>query len=126
MAILTASTSMRAITLDTSTPMDARDGCSSAPVTSSCSAQSRETPALSGADSSMTAGKKASTALSSATRASTYRHPSFAKRMQSLMQSGLIAGITPTSIAKRSPQRTLAIASSWLDGSDAASQQAEN
>jgi hypothetical protein len=46
--------------------------------------------------------------------------------MQSLMQSGLIAGITPTSIAQRSPQRTLDIASSQPAGADAVSLAVEN
>lgn len=64
--------------------------------------------------------KPASTVLSSATRVSTYQANSFAKRMQLLMRFGLIAGITPTSTAKRSPQGTLDSAFSPLGGSDAA------
>lgn len=81
----------------------------------------------SGADSLTTASTNAlataspeSTAPSSETRVSTYQAPSFAKRMQLLMRRGLIAGITPTSTAKRSPQRILVFASSQLDGNAAA------
>jgi hypothetical protein len=70
--------------------------------------------------------KKALTARSSGTRASTYRHRSWSRRMLSLMQYGLIAGITPTSIAQRSPQLTLDIVSSWPVGSDADGPQAGN
>ena len=79
-----------------------------------------------GAGSSTTAGNLVSTARYSAMRAPTYRAPSFAKRMQSLMQSGLIAGITPTSIAQRSHQRILAFVSSWPAGDGADGPQAAN
>ncbi len=63
--------------------------------------------------------KQASTAQCSAMRVNTYRHCSYAKRMQLLMQSGLIAGITPMSTAKRWSQGTLDFASSQQVGDDA-------
>jgi hypothetical protein len=90
----------------------------SAPETNSCSEPKTETLVLSGVDSSMIAGKLESIAQSSETSPTGYRHSSFAKRMQSLMKSGLIAGITPTSIAKKSNQATLDFVSSQLDGND--------
>jgi len=124
---------MRGTTPDTSTPMSVSAGCSLAPATNSCCARSVEMPASSGGTSLTTAStsapaghKKASTARSSGMRASTYRHRSWSKRMQSLISSGLIAGITPTSIAQRSPQGTLDIASSWQGGGDADGPQAAN
>jgi hypothetical protein len=44
---------------------------------------------------------------------------SFDKRMQSLMRSGLIAGITPTSVRRVSGAQIPDFVSSWLDGGDA-------
>jgi len=46
-------------------------------------------------------------ALSSETNRRSYRQNLSDKRMKLLMQSGLIAGIIPTSIAKRSHQEIL-------------------
>src|SRR6185369_6749448 len=121
METLTVTTSSCATTVcaTTATGAESVTDASSDQGTSWFCAQSEQTPSSSGAASSTTAGSRASTAPSSATRASTYRHCSFAKRMQLLMQSGLIAGITPTSIAQRSPQAILAFASSARGGSDA-------
>jgi hypothetical protein len=81
---------------------------------------------LSGDGSSMIVDKQASIAQSSETSPTGYRHLSFDRRMQSLMKYGLIAGITPTSIAKRSPQVTLDFVSSQLDGIDAVEQKADS
>lgn len=49
---------------------------------------------------------------------------SFARRTRLLIASGLIAGITPTSIARRSPQRTLDFAFSKPAGGDAGERRA--
>lgn len=126
MGIETASTSTPDTTLAINTQTVANASFLSGLGTNSSCAPNEVMQYSYGASSLMTAStseqasdKKASTARSSETRASTYRHHSFAKRMQSLMQRGLIAGITPTSIAKRSPQATLDIAFSKPDGVDA-------
>lgn len=126
----TALTCTRATTRAMSTPTPESASCLLALATNSCCAQSAATLALSGASSLTTAStsapaghKRESTARSSETRASTYRHRSWSQRMQSLISSGLIAGITPTSIAKRSVQVTLGFASSQPGGADAAGQQ---
>jgi hypothetical protein len=80
------------------------------------------TPCSFGENSKTTAASTASTApfseMSRATKAAT----SFDKRMQLLMQSGLVAGITPTSTRKRYGQQTLDIAFSQLGGVDAEQQ----
>ena len=64
------------------------------------------------------------TAPHSETKVSTYRVNSFDRRMQSLMQRGLIAGIIPSSIAKKSSQRTLDFVSSRPGGENADIQKA--
>jgi hypothetical protein len=64
----------------------------------------------------MTVDNKASTALSSVTKARTLAANSYAKRTQLLTASGLIAGITPTSIRVALPQETLDSASSKQGG----------
>lgn len=86
---------------------------------SSCCAPSELTQCSVGGSSSTTAGSKASTAPSSETSRRISARTLFGKRIKSLIAGGLIAGITPTSIRKRSPQRTLDIAFSKLAGVDA-------
>jgi len=131
-ATLIASTCTSGTTAPIAMPMVAAENCSLAPATNLSCDSPTDQQSSSGAASRTTAStsapesdNKASIAPSSATRASTYRVPSFSKRMQSLMRSGLIAGITPTSIAKRWPQRTLDIAFSPLAGSDVVSPKAD-
>jgi len=75
--------------------------------------------ALCGETSTTTAASKESTVPYSATKAATGAATSYAKRMKLLIASGLIAGITPTSIRKRSAQRTLDFALLPHDGGDA-------
>lgn len=86
------------------------------------SAQKQQMQCLCGEDSSMEAGNAASTAPYSETKVTTDPAISYAKRMQLLMRSGLVAGITPTSTRKGSSQLTLDFASSRLDGGDAEKQ----
>jgi len=131
-ATLIASTSTNGTTALTAMPINESGNCSLALETNSSCTQRTRAPSSCGGGSPMTASTSApansrreSTARSSETKASTYRHRSFDKRMQSLMQSGLIAGITPTSIAKRWPQRTLDFASSQLVGVGAAGPRAD-
>lgn len=64
-------------------------------------------------------GRKASSAACSATRARTYR-PSLSDRLtQSLISSGLVCGITPSSIRKASNQPIRGLAFVMPDGADA-------
>lgn len=74
------------------------------------------TTALTGELESDSAG---SIAPSSEMNRPTEAQTSFARRTRLLISSGLIAGITPTSIAKRSPQRTLDFAFKRPVGVDA-------
>jgi len=71
---------------------------------------------LFGENSSMIAGNRESTALSSETNLTTKAQNLSAKRMLSLMQSGLVAGITHTSTPKRLSHKTLDIVFIALDG----------
>lgn len=81
-----------------------------------CSEPSEQTPCLFGVDSSTMADNKESTAPYSETKDATDQANSFDKRAQLLIASGLIAGITPTSIRKRYGQAILDFASSRQDG----------
>jgi hypothetical protein len=72
-----------------------------------------------GAGSLMTVDNPGLTALCSETRGRILARISFGKRIQLLTASGLIAGITPLSVAKRSNQATLDFAFSWQDGESA-------
>jgi len=107
---------MNGTTAPTDTAMVESENYSSAQAKRSFFAPPPLTLCSYGEPSSTTAGRTASTAPCSATSHHTAARTSFAKRAQLLMRSGLIAGITPTSIAKRSPQRTLDIVFSPLDG----------
>lgn len=85
----------------------------------SSSGQTTETPCLFGGTLSTTAGKKASTVRSSATKARTGR-PSLSDRLTpSLITAGLIRGITPSLIRRLSGVPIRAFASLPLDGSAA-------
>jgi hypothetical protein len=107
METLTVSTSTNGITRLGTTLTDESASSSSALVKRLCSEPSGLMPSLSGGTSSMTAAKKESTAPSSVTKDAAYHRASYAKRIRLLIASGLVAGITPTSIRKRSPQRIL-------------------
>jgi hypothetical protein len=67
----------------------------------------------------MTAAKLESTAQSSAMSQAIEVHTSYDKRIRLLIASGLIAGITPTSTRKGSPQATLDFAFSRRGGGGA-------
>ena len=109
--MLTASRSMSGITPRTATRTDEFGSCLPDPVKKLCSGPSAETPSLCGDDSRMTAStralesdSKASTAPRSGKRERIAARTLFVKRMQSLIASGLIGGITPTSTRKGSNQ----------------------
>jgi hypothetical protein len=78
-----------------------------------------------GESSSTTADSKASTVQCSAMNQRIAARTSYAKRIKLLIASGLIAGITPTSTRKRSPQRTLDFALSKPAGDTAAEPKAD-
>ena len=116
---MTALRCTNATTQPTDTPMDESEFSLSVQVKNSSSEPNEPMPSLSGDDSSMTVVSKVSTVLSSETKASTNRPNSFDKRMRLLIASGLIKGITPTSMRNGSRQGILATAFYELDGSDA-------
>src|SRR5215207_3630943 len=98
---------MRDITPPTSTPTVESDGNSSDLEKRSCCEQPTQMPYSSGESSLTIAAKQESTAPSSETKGYVRVRNLYAKRIRLLMSSGLIAGITPTSIRKRSGQQTL-------------------
>ena len=82
-------------------------------------AQRQQMRCLCGAGSSTEAENAVSTAPYSETKATIDPAISYVRRMQLLMQSGLVAGITPTSIRKGSNQKTLDFVLKQLDGNSA-------
>jgi len=94
---------------------------SSAPARPSSCEPGQQTLFSSGATSSTTVAKMASAARSSATRGRAYR-PSLSDRLtRSLITSGLVCGITPSSIRQLSGQPIRVLAFDTLAGGDAAS-----
>jgi hypothetical protein len=85
----------------------------------SYSGQSALTLFSSGESSSTAAVNVESIAQCSGMNRCTKARASYVKRMRLLIASGLIAGITPTSIRKGSRQQTLDFALSRLAGGDA-------
>ena len=79
-------------------------------------AQKQAMQCLCGGGSSMAAASAVSTAPYSETKVSVDPAILYARRMRLLMKSGLVAGITPTSVRQRSDQLTLVFALSQLDG----------
>jgi hypothetical protein len=107
------------------TPMDESENCFLAPDKSLFCELNEAMPCSLGENSLTIAlmreqaeSKKASIARSSATNQVTSVPLSFDKRMQLLIASGLIAGITPLSVRQQWNQETLDSVSSWLDGID--------
>ncbi len=77
-------------------------------------------PSSSGDTSTTTPASRVSTARYSATSRAIRARALYAKRIKLLIDSGLVAGITPTSIRRRSPQQTLDFALSPPGGDGAA------
>lgn len=97
---------------------------SSAPESTSCFGQMRETPFLFGELlSTARTGKKALNARSSETRARTSRQSLSDRLTQSLITAGLIKGITPSSVRQTSGLAIRDFASLPLDGEGQAKQQ---
>jgi hypothetical protein len=80
----------------------------------------------SGESSSTTAGKPESTAPSSGTRGRTYRRSLSDRLTASLITSGLVKGITPTSIRQLLGQPIRVLAFDMPDGGAAASLNADS
>lgn len=78
-----------------------------------------------GESSLTTAGSMASTALCSETKAHTYRVSLSDRLTQSLITSGLVKGITPSSVRKQLGAPIRVIASFGLAGADAGEQEAD-
>jgi len=123
MVILTAQSCTSATIRAESSGMPVTATKSSDPGKSFFYVPSELTPYLDGVSSSTTVVNKESTAPSSGTNRRTSARRSFVRRIKSLIDGGLIAGITPMSIRKRSPQKILDIASSAPAGADAGKQQ---
>ena len=81
-------------------------------------AQKQRMQCLCGDVLSMEAANAVSTAPYSETKANIDPATLYGKRMKLLIESGLVAGITPTSTRKRSNQQTLDFALSRQDGDD--------
>lgn len=110
---------MSDITAHTDIEMVANDSSLSGREKNSSYEQRELMPSLFGEISLMTADRSASTARRSATKGRS-RPPSLSDRLtQSLITAGLVKGITPTSIRKRSGAAIPDTVFSWLDGSDA-------
>jgi len=101
----------------------AHPASSSAPVKPSCSEPQTEMLFSCGDSSSTTVARKASTARSSGTKAGTSRRSLSDRLTASLITSGLVCGITPTSIRKLSGQPIRVLAFATLDGPGAAGPQ---
>ena len=129
---MTASKCMSGITQPTDTPIDASECYSLAPEKRSSCEPNAPMPFGSGGGSSTPAltiepdsRRPESIAPCSETKAHTAVRTSYVKRMRLLIASDLIAGITPTSVRKRSAQATLDFAFSRLAGSDAGALKAD-
>lgn len=126
METLTASPSMSGITVATTTLTDESEHRCLAPEKRSCLEPSQQTQSLDGASSLMTQDSKESTAPFLETREHIKVRNSYDRRIRLLIASGLIAGITPTSVRKRSGQATLDIAFSRQDGGSAEEPKADS
>ena len=119
MVILIVSKCMNGIIPATNTRTGASGYCSAAPVKKSCLEQNFVTPCLCGADSRTPVGNKESIALFSGTNHITSQATLLDKLMPSLISSGLVEGITPTSVRTRSSQQMLDFVFSRPDGANA-------
>jgi hypothetical protein len=98
---------MNGTTARINTPMVESDNCSQAQAKKLSFAQKQAMQCLCGGGSSTAAANAVSTAPYSETKARTDPATLYAKRMQLLIESGLVAGITPTSVRNGSNQTTL-------------------
>ena len=118
METLIALNCMKNTTLPTSTKTDEGVSNSLDPEKTLSSVQKQAMRCLCGDGSLTPAGNAASAAPYSETRVFTDPRTSYNRRIKLLIESGLVAGITPTSKRKRSNQQTLDFALSRQDGED--------
>ena len=114
---------MKDITVAMNTKTDAKESCLQAQEKKLSSAQKMEMQCLCGAGSSTDQANAVLTAPYSETKAKANHRLSYNKRIKLLLQSGLVAGITPTSVRQQSPQATLDFVSYKLDGQDSSEPQ---
>lgn len=119
MGIATASRSTSGTIPPIDTGTGARASSLPVPAKSSSSATPRPRRYSSGGNSSTPAASVGSTAPSSETKALRSRQSLSDRLTQSLITAGLVRGITPTSVRRRSGQPMLDFAFSKLDGVDA-------
>jgi hypothetical protein len=109
---------MKSITAATSIRTGAKESYSQGQERKSSSAQKQQMQCLCGAGLSTEAESAVSTAPYSETKAPSDPQNLYAKRIKLLIESGLVAGITPTSVRQRSDQQTLDFVSSKPVGND--------
>jgi hypothetical protein len=107
----------------TGTPMDANENCLSVPEKKSSCEPLMAMRSLFGDDSSTIPENKASVVRRSGTKANIGQATLSDRQTQSLISAGLVKGIIPTSIRKRSGQVIPAIAFWLRDGGSAATEQ---
>ena len=107
---------MNDITPATNTEMDESESCSANQGKRSFCDLQQEMPWSFGESSSMPAGKPALTVPSSEMSRATKAANSFDRRMRLLIASGLVCGITPTSIRRQLGVAIPAFVSSWQGG----------
>jgi len=98
------------------TPTSDLENCSQVQAKKSSFAQKQAMQCLCGEGSSTALASAVSTAPYSETKARIDPANSYTKRIKLLIESGLVAGITPTSTRKRSDQQTLDFALSPQGG----------
>ena len=109
---------MKDIIQPINTKTDANESNSSVPEKKLSSEQKRQMRCLCGDDSLMIRENVESTVPSLETSQATSARNLYDKRIKLLIASGLVAGITPTSERKQSPQQTLDFALFKPDGKD--------
>jgi len=107
---------MNDTTVATNTKTGESESCSQAPERKLSFAQKQAMHCLCGDGSSTDRANAVSTAPYSETKVSIDPQTLYAKRIKLLMQSGLVAGITPTSVRNQSNQQTLDFAFSRPGG----------
>ena len=100
------------------TKTDAKESCLQAPARKLSFAQKMQMQCLCGAGSSMDQANAVLTAPYSETKEKANHRRSYNKRIKLLLQFGLVAGITPTSVRQQSPQATLDFVSCKQGGQD--------
>lgn len=118
-ATLTASRCMSVITVAIDTATAANDDSSSGQEKNLSCEPNMLMPCGSGDTSTTTPANRVSTARYSATSRAIRARALYAKRIRLLIASGLIAGITPMSTRRGSPQKTLDFAFSKQAGASA-------